>query len=414
MEAVGEVVSQVHEKLIDAPCLAVVFASVSHREAMPEVVEAVTNFLAPDCLLATLCDTVIEGNKEITASPAIALWATSQGKIKGLRLENEINQEILDLRQPGDAATTPDNEATGPQDPTSQTPDPNAANAEASNLNAPSTEAPGPTDSDAKASGSATSDTLLLIADPFSFPTEELLLEIETLSPNLSVIGGLASAANQPGGNQLWLNDNCYTDGAVGAILSGIPSGGVRTRVSQGCQPVGNPFTITRAEAGLIFELGGRPALQRLRDLVTTASPKERQLMRRGILVGIAVNESQLEHCDFLVRGVVGIDQERGAIAVGGHLDVGDTVQFHMRDAQTAAGDLHACLEKESTEAALLFTCNGRGANMFGAPDREVSLINRLLENVPLAGMSCAGEIGPIGDQSFLLGFTASLALFGE
>jgi len=372
MEAVGETVSLVHEKLQSEPSLAIAFASTPYREAMPEIVAAISNFLSPGCLLATVCETVVGGSREITSTPALALWATSQGKIKDVRLLDQATESLLGLSKPAAEATA------------------------------------------AGASDSPSAPTLLLIADPFSCPTEELLAEIETLSPGLEVVGGLASGANQPGANQLWLNGECYSDGAIGVVISDISPGGIRTSVSQGCQPVGNPFTVTRAESGLIFELGGRPALQRLRELVATATPKERDLMRRGLHVGVAVDESRLDQHEFLIRSIVGIDQERGAIAVAGRLDVGNTMQFHVRNVQTAAADLRARLENESAAAALLFTCNGRGAKMFGAPDREASLVSRLLENAPLAGMSCAGEIGPIGSHNFLHGFTASIALFGE
>lgn len=391
MEAVGETVSLVHEKLRSDPSLAIVFASASYREAMPEVVSAITNFLSPGCLLATVCETVVGGSREISSTPALALWATNQGNIQGVHLNDKATETILSLS--GDAEGRKVSEASGSSG--------SASDSSGSGSSGPASDSPN-------------SPTLLLIADPFSFPTEELLVEIEADRPGLEIIGGLASGANQPGSNQLWLNDECHRDGAIGAVISDISPGGVRTRVSQGCQPVGQPFTVTRAESGLIFELGGRPALQRLRELVTTATPKERELMRRGLHIGIAVDESRLDHYEFLIRGIAGIDQERGAIAVGGRLDVGSTMQFHVRNVQTAAADLRARLEKESAEAALLFTCNGRGANMFGAPDREASLVTRLLGNAPLAGMSCAGEIGPIGNHNFLHGFTASLALFGE
>jgi small ligand-binding sensory domain FIST len=39
-------------------------------------------------------------------------------------------------------------------------------------------------------------------------------------------------------------------------------------------------------------------------------------------------------------------------------------------------------------------------------------MIRQRLDDVPIAGFFAAGEIGPIGNQSFLHGHTAALALF--
>lgn len=361
-EAAGETVGRVMEQLDGQPTFAVVFASASHRDQMHEAMAMVSNILKPDCLLGTLCGTVIGGNRELASTPALALWATSQGEAHGVRITDEVEPEQLQLE-----------------------PAPDQPN-----------------------------DTLLLLGDPFSFPAEETLASLSAAHPNLQIIGGLVSGAHRPGQNQLWLDNLCHEDGAVGALIRNLVPGGVRTKTSQGCQPVGTPFTVTDARDGIIFELGGRPALHRLRDLVAVAPPDQRELMRGGVHIGIAIDESQLDYCDFLIRGIHSIDQEAGAIAIGTQVEVGNTVQFHVRNARTAANDLRSQLESESTAGALMFTCNGRGAHMFEAADREATLIARLLDDAPLAGMSCVGEIARIGNHNFLLGFTASLALFGE
>ena len=65
-----------------------------------------------------------------------------------------------------------------------------------------------------------------------------------------------------------------------------------------------------------------------------------------------------------------------------------------------------------TAEAALVFTCNGRGTRLFGSPDHDATVIHDALDGVPVAGMACAGEIGPVGTKNFLHGFTASVALF--
>jgi small ligand-binding sensory domain FIST len=92
-------------------------------------------------------------------------------------------------------------------------------------------------------------------------------------------------------------------------------------------------------------------------------------------------------------------------------------VQFHVRDAETADGELRQLLraakdrDGATPKGALLFTCNGRGSRLFGEPHHDVAAIERAFGSLPLAGFFAAGELGPIGGRSFVHGFTASIAL---
>jgi small ligand-binding sensory domain FIST len=138
--------------------------------------------------------------------------------------------------------------------------------------------------------------------------------------------------------------------------------------------------------------------------------------MRQGLHMGVVVDEHKLDlsRGDFLVRNLLGADQSTGALAVGDVVEIGQTVQFQVRDADAADEDLRVLLGGVEGDAALLFTCNGRGSHLFGTPDHDAALVGDVLGPVPLAGAFCAGEIGPIGGQNFLHGFTASLAVFGR
>ena len=221
----------------------------------------------------------------------------------------------------------------------------------------------------------------------------------------------MASAANRPGGNRLVFDDHVRADGAVGVFVDGVT---VDTVVSQGCRPIGQPFTVTRAERNLVGELGGQPALQRLQELAASASDDDRELLRRGLHVGLVVDEHKVDfdRGDFLVRNVLGADPDAGAIAVGDVVDVGQTLQFHVRDGRAADDDLRTLLHGHRADGALLFTCNGRGQHLFGVPNHDSGVVAELLGSVPVAGAFCAGELGPVGGRNFLHGFTASLALF--
>jgi len=190
----------------------------------------------------------------------------------------------------------------------------------------------------------------------------------------------------------------------------------VETVVSQGCRPIGQPFTVTRAEGNVVYELGGRPALERLMAMVDELSPEDRSLAARGLHVGMAIDERKIEpeRGDFLVRNVLGADRAVGAVAVGDTVGIGQMLQFQARDAVSADEDLRALMAGRRAEGALVFTCNGRGTHLFGVPDHDAAVVVDQLDTAAVAGMFCAGEVGPVGGRNFLHGFTASVALFRD
>lgn len=263
--------------------------------------------------------------------------------------------------------------------------------------------------------------TTVLLADPFSTPITRLLPALSQCGEGakaVPVIGGMASGASQPGLNVLALNDRILTTGGVGVTISGAVD--IRFVVSQGCRPIGKPLVVTKAHENVILELGSVRALQALQEIAQNLQEHERHLLTQGLLLGTVINEykDRFGRGDFLIRSILGIDQRVGGIAVGDMPRVGQTVQFHVRDKTTAAEDLQLLLDAQQLElppfAAMLFTCNGRGSRLFGKPGHDLSLIHDRLGNVPTAGYFAAGELGPIGDRSFLHGHTACLALLRE
>jgi len=209
--------------------------------------------------------------------------------------------------------------------------------------------------------------------------------------------------------------------GAVGVALTGNVE--VVALVSQGCRPIGQVLTVTRSEGNVIFELGGKAPVQRIQELYASLPEHDRELMTEGLLVGRVIDEykTEFERGDFLVRGLVGADPDSGAIAVGDAVAVGETIQFHVRDEASADEDLRTTLKvardmfgDRGVAGGLLFTCNGRGSRMFSTPDHDAALLASELDDPPIAGFFCAGELGPVGSKNFLHGFTASMALFSE
>jgi small ligand-binding sensory domain FIST len=362
--AVGEVAGEVLEAFGgDEPDLLVVFVSPHFVGALEDLTFALSNLLEARVMFGATVVGVVGGAHEVEDTPGVAVFAVScpDAALTPLALDVE--------RTPDGAAVTGWPDLAG---------DPS---------------------------------TMLLLADPFSFPLDGFLARLRDDRPDLQVIGGAASAARGPGGNRLVLDGRVTASGAVGVFIEGLP---VRAVVSQGCRPVGSPLVITRGEGNRIEELAGRSAIDRVQDTAAAASETDRALMRGGLHLGIVVDEhrADFERGDFLVRNVLGGDPDTGAIVVGDEIEVGQTVQFHVRDAAAADDDLRDMLAGETASAALLFTCNGRGIRFFGAPDHDAGVVDQLLGPLPLAGAFCAGEVGPIGGRSFLHGFTASLALF--
>ena len=254
--------------------------------------------------------------------------------------------------------------------------------------------------------------TLLLLADPFTFPVDGVLRVLGAARPELQVIGGMASAAAGPGGNRL-VADGTVTDrGAVGVLLG--PGAPVDAVVAQGCRPVGQPFVVTAVDGNHVVTLGGLPALERLEELARSMSEEERDQLLRGLHVGLVVDERRAEfgQGDFLVRNVVGAREADGALAVAATVEVGQTLQFQIRDARAADLDLRAALAGRTAAGSLLFTCTGRGQRLFGRPDHDAGVVRDAFGTIPVAGGFCAGELGPVGGHNHVHGFTASLALF--
>jgi small ligand-binding sensory domain FIST len=261
-------------------------------------------------------------------------------------------------------------------------------------------------------------DTRAIIGfgDPFTTPLTQLMTALDELAPNAPLIGGMASSARGPGENVLVLNDQNFNDGFVGVSLSGPIE--VETLVSQGCRPIGRPMVITKAHENFMDQLGGKPALQVLRAMVEELSTEDRSLLENGLLIGRAISEfrERFARGDFLVRNIIGVDKDTGAIALADLARVGQTVQFHVRDAATADEDLQLMLEvqkvDDSPAGALLFSCNGRGTRLFEETCHDIGVARRAMPTTAVAGFFAAGEIGPVGGKNFIHGHTASFALF--
>lgn len=358
-----------------APDLAVVFVSHHHSAGFDDLAASLKLKLGARLLLGCAAETVIGGDRECEESPALSVWC----------------------------ASIPDATLTPFELSFEETPDGWLCSGLPEDLSE--------NRSDTRA--------VLLLGEPFTSLPQSVIDLMGDELPGTPLIGGMASGGG-PGENRLFLNDRAIEAGAIGLVIRGGPR--LRTIVSQGCRPIGTPFIVTKAERNVIYELGGASPLQRLQSIYPELSSRDQKLVESGIHLGVVMNEYQetFHRGDFLIVNVFGADRTSGALATGGLMRVGQTVQFHIRDSQTADEDLRHLLELHRVpsgprgRAALLFSCNGRGSRMFPDPNHDALAVQECLGPIPLAGFFAQGEFGPVGSKNYIHGFTASIALFEE
>jgi small ligand-binding sensory domain FIST len=362
--------------------LAFLFLSEHHRASYAKAGERVVAQLPGSLLLGCSAKSVIGGGREVEGRPGLSLTAAS---LPGVELR-PFHLELDDLERAG---ASPASGASG------GTPDP---------------------------FGTSSGERLpfILLSDPFSFDAERLVRALDRSFPGSRKVGGVASGGQHPGENALFLADRVHRSGAVGLGLGGAIE--LDTIVAQGCRPIGAPMFVTRCRGNLLQEVDGKRPVEVLQELYGAASPRDQELFRTSLFLGIEMRQAQSEYQqgDFLVRNLIGFDEESGAVAIGAMLHQAQVVQFHLRDADTSAEDLDRRLvsyretapASAAPEGALLFSCLGRGEYLYGRPDHDTEAFRRHLGDIPLGGFFCNGEIGPVEGTTFLHGYTSAFGIF--
>ena len=270
--------------------LAFVFLSPAHLAEADAAAEAVREELAPRHLLGCVAEGVVARVTELEEGPAVAVWA---GSLPGAEIECFHAAAVQ-------------------------------TDAGVAVAGFPELDDPG---------------LVALLVDPFTFPAGPFLTRLNEMHERIPLVGGIAAGGRWPGAQALILDDAVRAEGAVGAVVSGLP---VLTVVSQGCRPIGREAVITRCEGNVVYELAGESALERLRREIAALSPEERALAAGGLMVGLVIDENrpQYDTGDFLMRGLLGADEATGALSVGDTVRVGQTLRFFVRDAASADADL--------------------------------------------------------------------------
>lgn len=261
----------------------------------------------------------------------------------------------------------------------------------------------------------------LVFADPFQTDCQSWLNQWNEAYAPLPILGGLASGDHQSQHTQVYLNGDVFEEGGVALSVGGDIR--LASVISQGCTPIGETWTITKAQGNIILEIANRPAYEVLMETIGRLSESEQRELRGNLFVGLVINEylEEFHRGDFLIRNLMGADPGIGALVVGAVPRTGQTIQFQRRDARAATEDMDELLARSHRElggkaiyGGSLHCCNGRGQGLFHKPNHDAEMIQDRLGPITLAGFFCNGELGPVGDKNFLHGYTASLALFVE
>jgi small ligand-binding sensory domain FIST len=377
--AAHEASSRLREELGGTPPdLVIAFVSDHHRTGYGDLAPILEAELGGGLLLGCTARSVIGGGREIEGSPALSLTAAALPGVELTPFHLDVEQ-LPEVHAPREAWSR----ACGLHD-----------------------------------GGDA---HFLLLADPFSFDVEHLIRGLDAAFPGGKKLGGVASGGLTPGDNALYLRQRVHRAGLVGVALSGDIE--LDTIVAQGCRPIGLPMFVTRCRDNVLQELDGRPALEVLQELYGSLSAEDQELCRGSLFLGIEMKEAQGEYLqgDFLIRNLLGSDGDDGSLTVGAMLRNLQVVQFHLRDARTSAEDLERRLSRYGSErhaatarGAVLFSCLGRGAHLYGRPNHDSEVLRRHLGDLPLGGFFCNGEIGPVQGTTFLHGYTSAFGIFRE
>lgn len=352
----------------------------AHFEA---IIRSLHNAIRPAHLLAVTAESVIGADQEVERSPAVSALAihVPEGTLHSFRISEDQWGEVL-----SDQEELVDQVAPLPT--------------------------PGVEPEPVRA--------FFMFGDPFTTPIVQLLDACSVTFPSAPVIGGLASGMQYQGDARLSLNGAIFNTGLIGLALCGNVE--INCVVSQGCRPVGDTFVVTKCHQNVIEQLDGKPALAAIEEMVQMLPIHDRQLMNTsgGLQVGRVIDQGKGNYGpgDFLIRSLVGVKRETGAVLIGDMVRGGQTLQFHVRDARTADEEMKLLLQGETmlepapTVGGLLITCNGRGTRMFDKPNHDAALIRQILGDIPLAGFFANGEMGPVGEGNFIHAHTAVLALF--
>ena len=265
-----------------------------------------------------------------------------------------------------------------------------------------------------KSVGEVPHETSLFVclSDTNAIAPEELLATMNEVSPGLPVVGG-GSCDDGSGERSFQFGPGGVVQGAVvGLALTGVE---VDVGVTQACAPLGEPYVITRSEGSIVVELGGRPAVEVLAEVVRGRD------LSRGVFAGLSCVDTQsFGHGEFVVRPISALDTSRNSFTVAAaEISEGQSLVFAMRDPEAARQDLERLLGLQSPFArggsaqafGLYFNCCSRGRGLYGQSGVDTALLGAYLGALPVAGLFTGLEFASMAGSNRLQLFSGVLAL---
>jgi small ligand-binding sensory domain FIST len=256
-----------------------------------------------------------------------------------------------------------------------------------------------------------TAPTVLVFASPEGFGPGTLLpLRQARGTPYLFGAGTTGS----PGSAAIDADGRVFT-GPLAFILRGIAAPAIRT--THACRLLTPLTPITACRGAMVLEIGGRPALEVLTDA-------GKQLDGRQLVLTILAEQDGLDASEggrpaLIIRGIQGVDSDRGGLVVSDEIYEGMRIAFGVRDANAARDDIDAVtreLARDIGGAAPRFgvyiNCAGRGFDMYGTPGVDTRALRLRFPGVPFAGMHSSFEIAPHAGRPTLQLYTGVFALF--
>jgi len=262
---------------------------------------------------------------------------------------------------------------------------------------------------------------LVLFSDPYNGRADQVVQEVEENYGFVPVVGAGSSEDGSQGKTFQLCGEQITTNALSGLLLTGSFDSSIG--VSQGCQPVSKPMVITKAEGNLIFEIDHRPAFEVFTQTIKGPLLEDLRRALAFVFIGLPADpqKNSVEPGSYLVRNIIGLDSQKGILAIGENVHAGENMIFTLREPQRAREDLDQMLQRQvaildgkKPQLGLYFNCCARGTSLYGLSGIDTAYIQKSLGEFPLIGFFGSFELGPMGMKNHLLAYTGVLVLITE
>jgi len=258
----------------------------------------------------------------------------------------------------------------------------------------------------------------VILPDAFSFQHGAFFDGFESEGNFCALIGGCASEAGGEDKALQWKEDQITFDSVSG--LAFAKNFEFETGITQSCQPLGDPFQVTRSQGNVIFEMEGRPAYDVFLEQITQLHFEDTREVFHRLFLGLPIASFQTEftRSRYLVRNIMGVNPRKGVLSCASQVEQGDYVTFAVRDPLRAKQDLLLMLEDLQQKAdgrepvfGFYFNCCARGVSLYGTSGEDTALIREAFPELPLIGFFTFGEIAPMDYVNHLHHYSGILSL---